>query len=90
MKETIRETAVSALKLPKDALLGEILISFVGRHALLIENYRAIILYTDTLIKLQAKDCRLIIHGSRLMIEYYTSDEMKITGLIQSAEFENS
>ena len=90
MKESLMEATVSALKLPKDALLGEVLLSFVGRQALLVENYRSIILYTDALIKLQARNCLLIIHGTRLIIEDYNSDEMKITGMIQSVEFENS
>lgn len=78
----------SALGLPKDVILGETLLTFIGRHAVLIENYRNIIFYTDTLVKLQGKSCRLVIHGSRLTIEYYTGDEMKITGQIQSVEFE--
>lgn len=84
-----KEALVSALKLPKDVVLGEVLLSFVGRQAVMIENYRSIILYTDTLVKLQAKHCRLNIHGARLAIEYYTADEMKITGFIQSVEFES-
>lgn len=88
MSDHAKEVVVSALKLPKDVLLGEMLLSFVGRHAVMIENYRNIILYTDTLVKIQAKTCRLEIHGARLCIEYYTNDEMKITGQIQSVEFD--
>lgn len=88
MLEESKEKAVNALKLPKDVILGEILISFLGRKSVLIENYRSIILYTDSSIKLQAKNCRIIICGSRLMIEYYTNEEMKINGNIKSLEFE--
>lgn len=84
-----KEAIVSALKLPKDVMLGEVLLSLIGRQAVMIENYRSIVLYTDTLVKLQAKNCRLSIHGARLTIEYYTVDEMKITGFIQSVEFES-
>ena len=33
--------------------------------------------------------CRpLAVHGSRLSIQYYTKEEMKITGQIKSVEFE--
>lgn len=84
-----KEAVASALKLPKDVVLGEVLLSFVGRQTVLIENYRSIILYTDSLVKLQAKNCRLNVHGTRLVIEYYTADEMKITGFLQSVEFES-
>lgn len=55
MFEESKEKAASALKLPKDVVLGEVLVSFLGRHSVVIENYRSIILYTDCSIKLQAK-----------------------------------
>ena len=69
-----KKTAVSALGLPRDVILGDVLIS--------------ILIYTDTLIKLQARNCRVVIHGARLKIDYYTAEEMKITGQIGSLEFE--
>lgn len=89
MQEHAKEAVVSALKLPKDVMMGEVLLSFIGRQAVVIENYRSIILYTDTLVKLQARNCRVLVHGARLTIEYYTCDEMRISGYIQSVEFES-
>lgn len=88
MFEHSKIAVTEALSLPKDVVLGEVLISFVGRHCVVVENYRKILLYTDTLVKLQAKNCKVVINGKRLMIEYYTDDEMKVTGLLQSVEFE--
>ena len=75
-----KKTAVSALGLPRDVILGDVLISFVGRSQVNVENYRSILIYTDTLIK--------VIHGARLKIDYYTAEEMKITGQVGSLEFE--
>lgn len=89
MLENQKNTVVDALKLPKDVVLGEVLISFVGRHCVCIENYRSIIIYTDTQVKLQAKTCKVLIQGVRLYIDYYTNEEMKITGQIKSVEFES-
>ena len=83
-----KKTAVSALGLPRDVILGDVLVSFVGRGQVNVENYRSILIYTDTLVKLQAKNCKVLIHGNRLRIYYYTSEEMKITGQIGSLEFE--
>ena len=60
----------------------------VARGEVNVENYRSILIYTDTLVKLQAKNCKVLIHGSRLRIDYYTAEEMKITGQITSLEFE--
>lgn len=84
-----KAAAVTALGLPRDVLLGDVLVSFIGRREVWIENYRSILLYTDTLVKVQARTCKVVIHGARLKIEYYTIEEMKITGQIQSLEFES-
>lgn len=87
MFEQIKIAAADGLKLPKDVVLGEVLVTFVGRCAVTVENYRGILLYDDKTVKLQAKHCKLQIHGRRLHIDYYNHDEMKITGQIQSMEF---
>lgn len=83
-----KERLISAMKLPMDVFMGELIISLIGRRAVYIENYRSILLYTDTRVKLQGKNCKLNIQGKRLLVEYYTGDEMKVTGLIQSVELE--
>lgn len=83
-----KAAAVTALGLPRDVLLGDVLVSFIGQREVCVENYRSILLYTDTLVKVQARTCKVVVHGVRLKIEYYTSEEMKITGQIQSLEFE--
>ena len=83
-----KKTAVSALGLPRDVIPGDVLISFVGRSQVNVENYRSIRLATDPLMKLPARTCRVVIHGARLKIDYYTAEEMKITGQIGSLEFE--
>lgn len=87
MFDQIKMTAAENLKLPKDVVLGEVLVSFVGRCSVTIENYRGILIYDDKTVKLQAKHCKLQISGKRLHIEYYNHDEMKITGQIHSMEF---
>lgn len=87
MFEQMKIAAADGLKMPRDVVLGEILISFVGRTSVTIENYRGILIYDDSTVKLQGKRCKLIIKGKRLHIDYYNSEEMKITGYIQSMEF---
>ena len=80
--------AVCALGLPKDVVMGDVLISFVGQSQVNIENYRSILIYTDCLIKIQTRKGRIAIRGERLRIDHYTSEEMEITGVIGSLEFE--
>lgn len=79
---------VEALKMPKDMVYGDVLIQISGRHEAYIENYKNIIEYTDSSIRLQTKSGKLLITGKRLRIEYYTGDEMKITGYLADFKYE--
>lgn len=81
--------AVTALNLPEDVMLGDALLYFTGSRSLVIVNYRSIVKYEEEEIWLQAKNCRIVIHGKRLCIAYYDIEEMKITGTIQMVEFES-
>lgn len=87
-REQIKEKMVSAMDLPKDVIQNASVITILGRNELCIENYRGIIEYTDTLIRVQTRAGQ--IPGSRenrLRIQYYTNDEMKVTGALSSLEF---
>lgn len=88
MAGTRKKAVVSALNLPEDVFIGEMILTFVGSHEVTVENYRSIVFYTDTVLKLQGKTTRLTITGRQLIIEYYDKEEMKLTGQIKSAEFE--
>ena len=79
-KKTKKEALVENLSLPKDLMLGCVMLSVTGRNEDYVENYRGIIEYNCNCIRLQTKTCQLIIQGENLYIEYYTNDEMKITG----------
>lgn len=83
-----RENLVEQLELPKDLMLGAALLSVTGQKEVLIENYKGILEYEDTFIRIQTRDCRIKISGMRLMIAYYTNEEMKITGYIEAIQYE--
>ena len=85
----IKEGLVETLELPKDLVYGAVRVSSTGRQEILIENYRGILEYTQNHISLQTKTCRLVIRGKNLHISYYTNEEMKITGWIDSVLYEN-
>lgn len=73
---------MESLELPKDIMYGAVILNVTGRTEALIENYKGIIEYTCEKIRLQTKSCQVEIRGKRLLIQYYTNDEMKLTGLI--------
>lgn len=81
-KESKKELLVESLKLPKDMMMGAFMLSMVGNREAMIENYRGIIEYTDTCILLQTKTGQVRFEGNGLVIEYYTNEDMKITGNI--------
>lgn len=79
----VKSNIVESLELPKDIVYGAVIVTVTGRNQILIENYKGIIEYTKEKIRIQTKNCQVNIEGKRLMIDYYTNEEMKITGFIQ-------
>lgn len=79
-KKKKTEAIVDNLCLPKDLLLGCVILNITGRNEAYVENYKGIIEYNANCIRLQTKSCQVFIYGENLFIEYYTNDEMKITG----------
>ena len=83
-KEQIREKLASAASMPKDVVLGASVVTMLGRNEVSIENYRGIIEDTDTLIRVLTKSGQIRLTGKKLQVEYYTNDEMKITGAVHT------
>ena len=76
------------MKLPADILAGAPIITAMGRNEICLENYKGIIEYDGTVIKVQTKVCRICIEGKHLNILYFTEDEMHITGYIQAIYYQ--
>lgn len=81
------EQLSDAVKIPKDVMLGYPIISVVGVHEMTIENYRGILEYNSTCIRVSNKICQIKVEGENLDIPYYHNDEMKITGMIHRIEY---
>ena len=75
MKKNQKEKIINSLELPKDLMLGAAIVTATGRHEVLISNYKGILEYEDSFIKIQTKNCRILISGSHLAIDYYTNEE---------------
>lgn len=76
------------LNLPADILAGAPIITATGRNELCLENYKGIIEYNCNLIRVQTKSYKICIQGKQLNILYFTEDEMRITGFIQSISYQ--
>lgn len=75
-------------ELPKDVALGMPILTVTGQMELCLENYRGILEYTDSLVRIQTRTGQIRITGQKLQVVYYTNDEMKVTGHIQSIEYQ--
>lgn len=75
------------MKLSEDVLAGAPIVTNYGRGRCSIENYRNIIEYTDTLVRIQTKVGKIHVTGKNLMIAYYRDDSMCIIGDILGIEY---
>lgn len=82
-----KENIVQSLRLPKDICMGALRVTLTGCNEAWIENYRGILEYTDRMILLQGKTCQVCFEGSRLCIEYYTNEDMKISGCFSCVRY---
>ncbi len=85
----VKSNIVESLELPRDIMYGAVIITAMGRNQVLVENYKGIIEYTREKIRLQTKNCQVTVQGQRLVVEYYTNEEMKITGFIQGISYDS-
>lgn len=86
-KNIIKQRVADAANIPKDVICGVPLIRMIGREEFYIENYRGILEYTDSQIRIQTKIAQIQLFGKKLEIVYYTNDEMKVVGHIDKLEY---
>ena len=84
----VKSNIVESLELPKDLIYGAVIVTVTGKNEVLIENYKGILEYTGEKIRVQTKSCQVMVSGKQLLVEYYTNDEMKITGLIHQIVYD--
>lgn len=64
-------------------------LTVTGDFEVFIGNYRGIAEYSDDLVRIRTRTGQIRVAGSRLQVDYYTNDEMKVTGKIEEIRFEN-
>ena len=47
MREDRKRAAVEALGLPRDVILGDVLLHFTGPYEVVAENFRSLLIYTE-------------------------------------------
>lgn len=85
----IKEKITDVLELPKEVVLNISKMTMIGNQDLIIENYKGVVEYGSTLIRINTGNCLLKITGRNLCIKEITSEDIKISGQIGSLEFQN-
>ena len=81
------EQSVNVLNLPKDVLLGQPVVSIVGFREIYIENYRYIQKFKTNEIKIRTKHGSIHFYGQQISIDFYTKEEIKISGYIEHIDY---
>jgi sporulation protein YqfC len=80
------ESFADAFMLPKDMVVGATLFHMIGNSNLIVENFKGIVSYTSEELVIKGNNIKYCITGKRLMIEYYSWEDMKISGVINQVK----
>ena len=85
--EERKESLIDSLRFPKDICMGAMKVTLTGNREAWIENYRGLLEYTESHILLQGRTRQVCFEGARLSIDYYTNEDMKISGCISCVRY---
>ena len=85
-EKSAREKLGMILDMPVDMIKDCSRMTVIGNESILIENYKGIIEYEESLIRLSNN---INVLGIDLNIEEITDDDILITGRIKTIEFED-
>ena len=77
------------LEIPVELSTNNPKITIIGFERVLIENYKGILEYQEYFIRLNSYIGIININGFNLNLEEMTSDDLLITGKIESIDFED-
>lgn len=86
-KTTLRERLADAIDVSKEVVLDTVLVNMIGDRELTLENYKSILEYSPTCIRVKAKPYPLQVAGQGLEIRNITRDLLFITGRVHHLSF---
>lgn len=87
MKKGIRERLSEVTEIPKDFFMNMPRVVLVGNKEIQIDNYKGLIEYSDTVIRVATTNKQIVIKGIELGITRLTKDMIFIGGNILAVEF---
>lgn len=89
IRHPIQNRIADLSEIPKDAAFGLPVLTLTGQSELHLENYRGILEYQESLIRIQTRAGQIKISGQDLQITYFRNDEMDVKGRISSIEYQD-
>jgi len=86
-EENFKKKLANILDLPKEIILNYPLISVNGNEDIVVQNYKNLVEYTSTILRINTFCGILKIEGKNLNIDRITSEDIKISGSIYKIEF---
>ena len=78
----VKEKMTGILSLPKEIALDMPIVMATGRGEVSIENYKNLLEFTETKIRIYTSAGQLTVEGERLMLRQITTENILITGRI--------
>ncbi len=85
--QRVKELVHKALELPPE-LSGRTRIVLLGNREISIQNFKGIVSYEDTFVRLNTADFMLCIRGEGLQIQHINDEDTIVSGTICGIEIE--
>ena len=78
----VKEKMAQFLALPKEVALDLPLVMATGRGEVNVENYKNLLEFTETKVRVRTRDGTMVIEGERLKLRQITTENVLISGRI--------
>ncbi|MCL1786568.1 MAG: sporulation protein YqfC [Defluviitaleaceae bacterium] len=85
----VKEKVANALSLPKEIALDLPVVTALGQGEVTIENYKSLLEFTETGIRIRTKAGVVNIAGRRLMLRQVTAENLLIAGQVTGIFFDD-
>lgn len=83
----VKEKIAKAIDAPRDIFLGESRITIFEDREIIIENYKSMLEYDESFIRLKLKHKDIVITGKNFVLDEMTDESMIIRGSVAGVEF---
>ena len=83
----IKESVTNFLSLPKEVALDLPLLTATGRNEVAIENYKSLIEFTETKIRIRTRGGTMTVEGENLKLRQITTENVLVCGLISGITY---